>query len=146
MEDRNMGEKIKEIICSVIFAVFGGCMYLEASKIRPVMEKDLGSGFFPKIVGLSILLVAVIQLIQTIKREPPKDKNQDADEDTKGGLFTIAAIVGYTILYDLLGFILSTVLYLFVQICILSNRGNRNYKLFAAISLITPIIIYGLFM
>ena len=46
-----MGEKLKEIICSIIFAVFGGLMYMEANQIQPLMGKDLGSGFFPKIVG-----------------------------------------------------------------------------------------------
>ena len=37
-------------------------------------------------------------------------------------------------------------LYLFVQIYILSNRENRNYKLFALVSVITPIVIYALFV
>jgi putative tricarboxylic transport membrane protein len=140
-----MGEKTKEIICSVIFAVFGGFMYLEAAKIHPLMEKDLGSGFFPKIIGLSIFVVAIIQLILTIKREAPKETKND-QEDSKGGLFTIAAIAGYTVLYDVLGFILSTMIYLFIQICILSSKKNRNYKLFALVSVITPFIIYALFV
>ena len=111
------------------------------------MGKDLGSGFFPKIVGVSILIVSLIQLVAVIKKPIIESENKDKEpEDSKGGLFTIAAIVAYTILYDILGFICSTMLYLFVQIYILSNRENRNYKLFALVSVITPIVIYALFV
>lgn len=109
--------------------------------------EGFGLRFFPKIVGVSILIVSLIQLVAVIKKPIIESENKDKEpEDSKGGLFTIAAIVAYTILYDILGFICSTMLYLFVQIYILSNRENRNYKLFALVSVITPIVIYALFV
>ena len=140
-----MTNKQREILCSVLFLVFGAFVFIQALPIKPVMGKDIGSGFMPKIIGASIIVIAAVKLVLTLISKA-SDAKASTDDDLKGGLWTIAALLAYVLLFDRLGFILSTALYLFVQILVLSNEQNRNLKLFAAISVVTPVAIYALFV
>jgi putative tricarboxylic transport membrane protein len=140
-----MTNKQRDILCSVLFLVFGAFVLVQALPIKPVMGKDIGSGFMPKIIGASIIVIAAVKLVLTLMSKASAAKTK-TDDDLKGGLWTIAALLAYVLLFDRLGFILSTALYLFVQILVLSNEQNRNLKLFAAISVVMPVAIYALFV
>ena len=140
-----MTNKQRDILCSVLFLVFGAFVLVQALPIKPVMGKDIGSGFMPKIIGTSIIVIAAVKLVLTLMSKVSAAKTK-TDDDLKGGLWTIAALLAYVLLFDRLGFILSTALYLFVQILVLSNEQNRNLKLNAAISVVMPIAIYALFV
>lgn len=140
-----MTDKKRDIGCSVLFLVFGIFMFVEALPIVPIMGKDLGSGFVPKIIAGSIIAIALLKLVLTVlsKAEGKKAEN---DEDKMGGLLTVAALLIYASVFKSVGFILSTAVYLFVQITILSDENNRNLPLFAVISVVAPIAIYALFV
>ncbi len=140
-----MTNKQRDLLCAVLFLVFGAFVFIQALPIKPIMGKDLGSGFMPKIIGASIVVLAAVKLVVTLTAKSSSQQVQ-SDDDLKGGLWTIAALAAYVLLFDKLGFILSTALYLFVQILVLSNEQNRNIKLFAAISVVTPVAIYALFV
>ncbi|NPV45071.1 MAG: tripartite tricarboxylate transporter TctB family protein [Firmicutes bacterium] len=140
-----MANKMRDLICGILFLALGIFMFFQSQGIDPIIPNELGSGFVPKIVagvtaGLSVSMILVTFLK---KQSPPPTK---ADEDLKGGIFTILTLATYVFLFDKLGFILSTMLYLFVQMTLLSNERNRNFRLFAGISVITPLVIYALFV
>lgn len=140
-----MTDKKRDLLCSVLFLVFGGFMFIQSMAIVPMMGKDVGSGFVPKIVAIAIVAIALLKLVLTLssKKEGVSVKS---DEDAAGGLLTIAALAAYVLLFQSLGFLLSTMLYLFVQITILSNKDNRNFILFGIISVVAPIAVYILFV
>lgn len=146
-----MTEKIKNLICSVSFLLIGVFIYVEASQIKVIMAKDLGSGFFPKVVGVAMILMALLELVLTLV-ENRKDSTETAkpdntaDEDKKGMFLTILCMIGYAVLFEPLGFIISSTLYLFLQITILSNRKNRKLSLFAIISIVTSVVVYVIFV
>lgn len=140
-----MTNKQRDILCSVLFLVFGAFVFIQSLPIKPIMGKDLGSGFMPKIIGAAIFIIAAVKLVLTLMSRAPSAKAA-SDDDLKGGLWTIAALSAYVLLFDRLGFILSTALYLFVQTLVLSNEQNRSLKLFAAISVVTPVAVYALFV
>ena len=139
-----MTDKKRDLLCSVIFLVFGIFMFVQSAAIKPLMgSKDLGSGFVPKIIAGCIIVIAGVKLIMTLtsKKEEKKIEN---DEDKMGGLLTIALLLIYSVLFNTLGFILSTVLYLFAQMLILSVERNRKIPLFAVIAVVAPVVIYAL--
>ena len=141
-----MTDKKRDLLCSVIFLVFGIFMFVQSAAIKPLMgSKDLGSGFVPKIIAGCIIAIAGVKLIMTLtgKKEEKKIEN---DEDKMGGLLTIALLLIYSVLFNTLGFILSTVLYLFAQMLILSDERNRKIPLFAVIAVVAPVVIYALFV
>lgn len=140
-----MTDRVKNIICSVVFLLFGSAMYVEAIKIKPLMARDLGSGFMPKLIAIAIIVAAGATLVMALKHKQSVNTKSN-DMDMKGGFLTIACIAAYVVLYDTLGFLISTFLYLFVQILILSNEKNRKVPLFLVITVLTSIIVYILFV
>ena len=140
-----MNDKTKNLICSGVFFLFGAFLYFESLSIKVLMTKDLGSGFFPKVIAVSIMVMAIVELIITLTNKRIV-KDEKTDRDIKGGLLTIMCMAAYIALYDPLGFLLSTALYLFVQILILSTEKNRRIPLFALISVASSVVIYVIFV
>lgn len=140
-----MTNKQRDLLCSVLFLACGVFILTQSAAIEPIMGKDLGSGFMPKIVAAVIIVLSGIKLILTLISKKQAAK-VESDDDLRGGLLTILALSAYVLLFEYLGFILSTGLYLFIQILVLSNEKNRNIKLFAAISVITPAAVYAVFV
>ena len=97
-----------------------------------------------------MILMALLELVLTLvvaKKDPAEaEKTEDTADDKKGMLLTILCMVGYAALFEPLGFIISSALYLFLQITVLSNQKNRKLPLFAVISLVTSVFIYVVFV
>jgi putative tricarboxylic transport membrane protein len=98
----------------------------------------------PRIIAGAIVALAVVLLVLSVLKKRVA-RTEKADEDLKGGVFTVLALAAYVFLFDRLGFLVSTALYLFVQMTILSNRENRKFKLFAVLALVVPALIYLIF-
>lgn len=140
-----MTDRFRDIFCSVFFLLFGVAMFIMSLPIMPIMGKDLGSGFVPKIIAGAIIVIALFKLALTVFSHK-EAKKLESDDDKMGGLLTVAALLVYVTIFKPAGFILSTALYLFVQITVLSDERNRKLPLFAAISVVAPVLIYALFV
>jgi len=140
-----MKDKMKDIICSLLFLSFGIFIFIHSLEITPKMEKDLGSGYMPKLIAGSIITLSIIKLILLFLNKTNKN-SQEENNDVFGGLLTIILLALYVYFFNIVGFILSTTLYLFFQILILSNEKNRNLVLFGIISIVTSLVIYTLFV
>lgn len=140
-----MTDRKRDIGCSILFLAFGIFMFVQSLPIMPIMGKDLGSGFVPKIIAGAIIAIALLKLALTVLSKE-KEKKLENDDNMVGGLLTIAALLVYMSLFQTAGFILSTALYLFAQITILSDENNRNLPLFGVISVVAPVAIYALFV
>ncbi|PKL24613.1 MAG: tripartite tricarboxylate transporter TctB family protein [Spirochaetae bacterium HGW-Spirochaetae-3] len=139
-----MDNRWRDIICAVLFIAFGVFMFVVSTGIDPIVANDVGSGFVPRIIAGAIVALAVVLLVLSVLKKRVA-RTEKADEDLKGGVFTVLALAAYVFLFDRLGFLVSTALYLFVQMTILSNRENRKFKLFAVLALVVPALIYLIF-
>lgn len=143
-----MTKKKKNIICSALFFLFGAFLMYESLPIKPMVGKDLGSGYVPKIVAVAIMVVAAIEMFVSLRdRTSEKEEKKESSDtsDTRGGLLTIALICAYVALYGELGFVISTALYLFLQMNIFSTKENRKIVLYAVVSIAATLIIYVVF-
>lgn len=123
-----MTEKKRNLICSILFFILGLFLYFEASQIQAIMAKDLGSGFFPKVVAVAMMIIAAVEFVYTFlfsTQQENKKENTD-NQDVKGLLLTIVCMAGYGILLNELGFIISSSLYLFFQMTVLSTQKTGN--------------------
>lgn len=141
-----MNNKTRDIICSIIFLLTGLFLFQQSLGIKSIMEKDLGSGFMPKVIAVSLTTIALLKLVLSIVKKDSENKSSKEDSDSMGGLLTIGALLFYVLTFEIIGFILSTALYLFFQITILNNQENRKLGLFLIISIGFSIAIYGLFV
>lgn len=120
-------------------------MFFQSQKIAPIITNEVGSGFVAKIVAILLMGLSAILIALTLlkKAEVAAAKTK---EDLKGGALTILALVAYVFLFEKLGFLIATALYLFSQITILGDETNRKLPLFGIVSVVTPIIVYLLFV
>lgn len=143
-DERRLG-----ILTSLLFIGLGAFLCWQSLSIRPIVENDVGSGYMPRVVGGTIIVLAVLKLLLSLKTRAASAETAAAagdDNDNKGGCLTITALVLYVLLFDVLGFLVATTLYLFAQMFILSDHRNRNLPLFAVVSVTVSVIVYALFV
>ena len=138
-----MSNKEKNLVVSLVFMAFGIFLFVESMGIKHMMKNDVGSAFFPKVVAVAITGVSVIRLIMTL-REPAGERKK-SNSDLKGGWLTIVLIAAYVMAFQPVGFIISTMVYLFLQILVLVPKEKRSWPLTIIISVVAPLAIYGLF-
>ena len=139
-----MSDKKKGIVTSILFLAFSIVMIVFARSIKPMMKNDLGSGFFPMVVGIAMCALSLLRLVLAIREKEGAVKK--SGDDLMGGLATTILIGGYCIAFNPVGFILSTMVYLFFQILILTPKEKRSWPITIAISLIAPVAFYVLFV
>ena len=139
-----MTEKVKSVITSLIFLAFSIVMLVLSAQIKPMMTNDVGSGFFPKVIGIAMIALSLFRLVLALKEKNSEKK--ESKDDLAGGLETILLIGAYCFLLDILGFIISTAIYLFFQILVLTPKEKRNWLVTILISVIAPFAIYALFV
>lgn len=140
-----MTDKKKNILTSVLFLALGAFVFFEALGIKHVMKNDVGSAFFPKVISVAMMGVAVIRLVMAL-REPEGEKEAAKDSDAKGGWLTILLIMAYVLVFNSVGFLISTVVYLFLQMLVLTPAEKRKIPVLATISIVAPLVIYTLFV
>lgn len=139
-----MSDKKKGIITSILFLAFSIVMIVFARGIKPMMKNDLGSGFFPMVVGIAMCALSVLRLVLAVREKEGVVKK--TGDDLMGGLATTILIGGYCIAFNPVGFIISTMIYLFFQILVLTPKEKRSWPVTIAISLIAPVAFYVLFV
>lgn len=139
-----MTKKVKEILISVVFMLVGIFIYLQAMNIKPLMKNELGSGYFPKVVAGTMIVLSILNIFLNLRKTHIEDES-NTKSDLFGGLSTIALIGIYSFLYQKVGFLIGTSIYLFLQILILAPKEKRNIMLFAIISVVFSVFVYYLF-
>ena len=140
-----MNSKQLDMLCSAIFLVFGGVMLKFSLSIRHIIPTDVGSGYVPIFLSICILVTAGAKLALTLLDKKPPRAAAKSDSDLAGGLGTVGLMLLYVIAFEPVGFLLSSMVYLFAQILLMSNSENRRPILFAVISAALPVGIALLF-
>lgn len=140
-----MNGKTQDLICGAVFFALGVFMFFQSRGVAPIIANEVGSGFVPKIVAIVFMSLSAVLIALTLIKKDKRGAKKN-DEDPKGGALTILALIAYVFFFDKLGFLLATALYLFTQITILSNEKNRKLPLFGLVSVVTPLIVYFLFV
>ena len=108
-------------------------------KTRPKMVPSYAnSRIVPTLLGIVLLVLSILLIAQGLR-----NMRQPADEAAEKKLgrmdilsitLTFAVMLLYAVTLPYLGFILATILYLFLQFIILAPKEKRNLPLFAVIA------------
>ena len=111
---------------------------MAAGRIRASATFDpLGSAFFVRVVGGSLVLAGIGILARTLARSSPS-KATEARE-TGGPLEMMLISVAYVAVLPAVGYILATALALFVTIF---RLGTRRWATLVAVPLVTTGVLY----
>jgi putative tricarboxylic transport membrane protein len=153
-------ETKKSFIDGIVFFVFGlflilyANIYLDKHLIVSI-NKGIGSAFMPKLVGYILMFLSSILIITSIlkskKTDNPANVKKIDPTDRKyaiRGWLTIIMLCVYGALLIPLGFIVSSIIYLFCQMVIMdmTNRSRKYMILYGVIALITPFLVYWIFV
>lgn len=140
-------KKYSDFVLGLFFAAFAALLFLGASAIPSTGMEGVGSDFMPKILSAAIGILSVFQLSAGIKNMK-KSYEPDAPEDKPEYNRVLATIVSFGIYVFALkpiGFIVSSVIYLFLQMVILAPKEKRNIPLFGVISVVFIVGVYCIF-
>ena len=141
-----MTNKMRDIICSVIFLIFGAGMFYLSTGVRKMIATDVGSGYVPKFIAVCIMITAGAKLLFALMdKSASAKKKETSNQDLVGGIGTVALMAFYVFAFDKFGFLIASIIYTFAQITLMSNKNNRKIPLFAIISVALPVGVYLMF-
>ena len=142
-----MTNKQRNLLTSVLFLAFGIFMFIQSQGVKHKIASDVGSGYVPAFIAGCLIVVSVSKLIITLTRKDPADNVvKKSDSSTKGGIVTILIMLAYMLAFEPVGFIVSSVVFLFALMNWFANNENRNIPLFAAVSILLPVAVDALFV
>ena len=147
-------KKFKDLILGVVMLLFSGfyLYFAQQIKTRPKLTPSYASAqIVPVLLGTLLAALSVIMIVQSVLKL--KKGGMTSDEDTpasdKSGMIsvalTFAVMIIYTLVLPVLGFCLSTFVYLLLQILILAPKEKRNIKLFVLISVVFTAVVFVVF-
>ena len=162
----------KELLVGVIFLIVGVAYFALAFTI-PSYDAYGGSSvvdssFVPKVIGALMTVLSVLQLVFSLragKNQPPaaastkpteedgtfkvEDWDDDAanrNADTKALIAIFAILIVYMALMSVLGFLISSALFLFATMMLLTPKQKRKLPVIVILSVIVAIGVYYLFV
>lgn len=132
----------KEALLGLIMVVMG-LIFVGMTLQLPNTESQLfDSRFVPILVSIIMILMGIPQFIQNLSK--PQEITEKYDNKTL--LITIILLIFYVMFYQKLGFVVTSIIFLFLEITNLTpHYVNKNYLVTGAIALIFPILLYYLF-
>lgn len=91
-----------------------------------------------------MIVVAIIRLVLALREKEGEAKASNSD--LKGGWETILLLCLYVLAFQPVGFILDTIVFLFLEMLVLTPKEKRNLVLLGVLSLVVPFAIYTLFV
>ena len=141
-------KKYGDLVVGILFLILATVVYVSARALPPNLLGSLGADFLPKIVAILCGVLAVIQIVSGAGAIRNYQAEATAEEDKPEYLRVVATIVvftAYVLLMKPVGFIITSAVYLFLQMLILCPKEKRNSILFAVISVVCAVAIYYIF-
>lgn len=131
------------IAASLILAGVAGLILLEASRLTFGSVRVPQTGFFPSILAILLLLFSIALLLQTRRRAV--GASHEPSINSEGWIrisTTLAAMLGFALLLEKLGFVLSTFI---VMLLLLRVIEAQQWSRVIALALFTALLSYFLF-
>ena len=152
-----MKKKYWDLVSGSLLLLFSAAVFIGAQSVKTLAVSSIGSGFFPSVVSVLLAITSIFIIIGGIAQARKPDKTTDKEKAAGGKpaedkprvwgvIGTFALMAFYAVLLPKLGFLITTTVYLFVQINILSPRESRKQFLFGIISVVTSVVIYYTFV
>lgn len=144
--------KYGDLIIGIFYAALGAVTIYLARQLPKSRVMKIGPDFMPMVIGILILVLALMLLASAIKNfkvNAAKAESMPADtSDYKRVLASLVLVIIYVNILAPVGFILSTLGYLFLQILVLApndRRSTKNILTYAIIDIVFVFVVFFLF-
>lgn len=126
-------KKFGDIVVGIFFAVVGAAMIILAKALPKSKVMEIGPDFMPTVIGTVILVLALALLFLSVKNFKMHVKELEASNykdtsDYKRVILSILLVLVYVLTMKPIGFIITTLVYLFLQMYVLAPEENRTKK------------------
>lgn len=132
-------EDIKAGICLILFSAG---VFWYASRYAEIAINLYGPNFFPQLISVLIFICGILLIVNAVRGTAPK-KGEWIDK--KGFIRMAIAIgicVGYLLLMQVIGFAISSCIFLFTLMTFLRQRGVMK-RIFS--SVVVSVLVWGIF-
>ena len=144
--------KYGDIFIGIFYTALGAVTIWLARQLPKSRVMKIGPDFMPIVIGVLIVFLALMLLFSALKNfkaNAAKAETMPADtSDYKRVLASLVLVVIYVNILAPVGFILSTLGYLFLQIVVLApndRRSAKNILTYAVIDVIFVFVVFFLF-
>ena len=140
----------RDIVSAFIFIVLGVLIYAGSYSIIVTKADTMGPQFFPRLVAVCMIGLSIIQIIKSIMLHK-KEKTETAlnFKINKKVIISIIVLFAYALLVEKVGFLILTIIYVFIQIYLLLPQNKYKDKktviITSIVSVAAPVIIYFTF-
>ena len=152
-----MVAKYEDVFSGVLLLIVSVIMFFTAYSFEALTVSLIGPAFMPQIIAVIMAIFSVVIAVNGFKKSKAAggeiDMPASVEEELiitekksyKPVLISLALMIAYVVLLPYIGFLIMTVIYIFLQMLILSHVTHRKIWLFLLISIITSATIYYLF-
>lgn len=165
-----MVSKYEDVFSGFFLLIVSVIMFVATFSFQALTTTFVGPAFMPQIISVAIAIFSLVIIGSGIKKaknakfeteegglvEAAEEKGtgeevhagdllKEKESGYKAVLITLAAMAIYIFLIPIIGFLITTIVYLFVQMLILCHKTKRRMVLFAVISVVSSVLIYYLF-
>ena len=144
-------KKYGDLVVSIFFMVLSAVMIFAAKLLPKSKVMEIGPDFMPTVIGALTFILAAILFIITVKnfKQHLADvENAKVEEcEYKQMLLSLLLILVYVFTLQPIGFIITTIVYLPLQMLVLAGEGNRTKKEITTviISVVFTFVVFFLF-
>ena len=144
-----MKKKYWDLASGIFLLVFSIVLFIGAQNVKTLSISSVGSGTFPSFISVLLAIVSVVIIVGGAKKAREPDEKQTQNNE-KQRFWAVLATFGIMALYALLmpkvGFIITTIAYLFAQMYIMAAKEHQKPILFGIISIVTSVSVYYMFV
>lgn len=145
-----MIKKYGDIIFGGVVMLIAVVLFISTFSIRSLLGMNPGPDFMPKVASVMLFIVAagitwegVMKLKNYVPEEVSAEDTAFAKAENRNVLLSVIIIGFYVFSMNYLGFIISTIIYTFCQMVILTPYGKKKtYILYLIISLVCAFGLY----
>lgn len=140
---------IEELMFNIVFLAVNMFFFIYSMRYSGIRDTTLGTGTFPRIILVLLMIFSVINLIRTAIRYMERHKKELKDIDEKQNSINIAVmkrfllafllLIIYYMLIKFVGFVVPTIIFIILMMILLSQKVNRSIFIF---SVLATIILY----
>ena len=139
-------KKYTDIITGGIGLAIGIAVLIMSIQIGMAEGQTIGADFLPKIIAvLMILLSAKLTWDGVKSAKNYEDIPLDYEKNYLGVAILMVAAILYAQLLKKIGFIITSMLFLYLALCLISKKEETNYVKFAVITVVMVLLIYFVF-
>ncbi|MCM3636605.1 tripartite tricarboxylate transporter TctB family protein [Sporosarcina luteola] len=148
--------KNREVQSGFLLLLVSGVMFTATLSFKKMTTTAIGPAFMPQVISILIALVSLAVIYEGYKKvKAAKEvdstiKAEDAEAVDKGVSYkpvivSFVLMAFYVVIMPIVGFLITTAVFMFIQMMVLSSKLERRWLLFAVVSVVSSVIIYYVF-